>query len=247
MFSLFKDEIDMKKLAIISLLTVLPFISTNSMAAEGFYVKALGGMAFGNARGLNSVEQNVYSVSSGVDTSDKSTLLGGAVGYNLRNLPISMELEALHVNNQSFRMSTVYPNDVPVYREYSNINLKSDVYLFNTIYSFAARDNFVPFIGAGIGVARNKVSGTFTSLTQAGFAGTWRDSTKTNFAYDLTAGVNYLVTSHVGVSLAYQYLSLGKVATEGNYVGNNGTSGPQTLSTDSINEHNVMLGVSYMF
>lgn len=237
----------MKKLAIVSLALALALISHSSMAAEGIYIKALGGMAFGNARDINSVELNDPSTTSGTDTTDKSAIWGGAVGYNFHNLPISLELQALHINNQTFKMANTYPKQTPLYRENASINLSSNVYLINTIYSFKAIDNFTPFVGAGIGAARNKIDGTFTSLTQNGYAGTWRESTKTNFAYDVTAGVNYSLNKKVGISLAYQYISLGKIATEGNYYGNNGTSGPQTLSADKINEHNLMAGVSYLF
>ncbi len=242
----------MKKLSVAVLTGALLAATSSSFAdvapGKGFYVQALGGVAMGNASGLNSVETGSPSITSGVETTDNDALFGGAVGYAFPNLPLRVELQALHINKQSFQASTYYtaPSENQ-YHEFDNLAVSSNVYLANVYYTWPLCSNFRPFIGAGAGVAQNKVSGTFFSDTQTGFAGSWKDSNHTNFAYDLTAGVGYQITPHVGVSLAYQYLSLGKATTGHTYYGNDGSSGPQTLSADKISLNNALLGVAYTF
>ena len=75
-----------------------------------------------------------------------------------------------------------------------------------------------PFVGAGVGMARNTISGfrddgvsintaitppLSNSVTYAGDAGKW------NFAWALHAGLAYRVTPNVTIELGYSYMSLG--------------------------------------
>lgn len=117
------------------------------------------------------------------------------------------------------------------------------------LYALPNQGNFTPFFGAGVGVAQNKVSGSFTSnyYHPDPWSGYWPSSTKTNFAYDFTAGVDYKVNEHVGVSLAYQYLAMGKLATGAKNYDIKGQWGDQTLSAGKFSSNNIMLGVSYKF
>jgi len=243
----------MNKLKAIGLVTTLSLIGCNSFAAsalDGLYVKALGGIALGNASGLNSVEpprENISIVSSGIETTDQSSLFGAALGYMLPNSPISLELQALRINQQEFKLSTLATSNSKSYHEFSNINVRSNVYLLNALYSLPTAGNFTPFFGAGIGVAQNKVAGNFVSDTTSSWSGYWTDRSKTNFAYDLTAGVNYQVNEHVGISLAYQYLALGKLNTNDTVYNHTGESGQETLSANQYSSNNLMLGLSYKF
>jgi len=230
----------MKKLSTITLISSLAF-SGASMAAistDGLYVEALGGVAMGNTSGLNSLELDETSISSAVSSNDKSALFGAAIGYNLPDSPLSLELQALRINKQDFKMGTLY-NDG--YHEWDTISVRSNVYLANVIYALPAYQKFTPFFGAGVGVAQNKVAGNFISTTDDE-QGNWLDKSKTQFAYDFTAGINYQFTSKLGVSLAYQYLSLGKLNTQ-NTVGEVN----QTLFADKYNTNNVILGINYAF
>jgi opacity protein-like surface antigen len=233
----------MQKLRMIGLATALSVISCSSMA-EGLYVEALGGAALGNVSGLNSVEQGEVSIASSVQTSNQAKLYGAAIGYDLANSPISFELQALHLDGQNFKMAMYYPADG--YQEVAKFNISSNVVLLNALYSLPAYKSLTPFIGGGIGLAQNKVTASYNSTTDTQF-GTWQDNRRTNFAYDLTAGINYQFNQHLGVSLAYQYLSLGKMTSGATYLDNTGGSGQQILSADHNYTNNILLGLSYTF
>ena len=70
-----------------------------------------------------------------------------------------------------------------------------------------------PFIGAGAGVAYNKIE-HFRDVNVIAAGGGWADTgTQTNFAWALHAGAAYKVTPTFAVELSYRYLNLGKAQT----------------------------------
>ena len=67
-----------------------------------------------------------------------------------------------------------------------------------------------PFIGAGVGVAQNRIEHFRDTNVIAGGGG-WADAgTKSNLAWALYAGASYKVTSNFAIDLSYRYLNLGK-------------------------------------
>ncbi len=80
-----------------------------------------------------------------------------------------------------------------------------------------------PFVGAGVGVAQNRLSG----LTDNGFTytpsvftnggaptgGYFSDGTKTSFAWALMAGLDFNVTENLKLELGYRFLDYGKLAS----------------------------------
>ena len=79
---------------------------------------------------------------------------------------------------------------------------------------------FTPYVGAGVGFARNTLSGltdtAFNTLaggsmsSSAGYAG---DHSKWNFAWALMAGLSFDVTQNLKLDLGYRYLDVGKFAS----------------------------------
>lgn len=237
----------MKKLQVIGLAATLSAISCNSMAAvtaSDFYVKALGGVALGNVSSLNSVESGANSISSAITTSNSSNLFGAALGYSLKDSPFSFELQALRINKQNYNFSTFYPTGN--YMEADTLQVRSNVLLLNLNYDLPSYKNFTPFIGGGIGIAHNKVNGSYRGSHDANWTGVWHDKSANNLAYDLTAGVAYQFNEHLGMSLAYQYLSLGKLQTADTNYDYQG-SALQQLSANRFSTNNIMLGLSYKF
>ena len=113
-----------------------------------------------------------------------------------------------------------------------------------------------PFVGAGVGLAYNKLSGfqdfVIGSLTpgvgsnpinannSAGADGKW------NFAWALHAGLAYKVTPGFTVELAYRYLNLGDAATGTPITGFDGTYQGAKYELNGIDSHDVKLGVRWM-
>ena len=73
-----------------------------------------------------------------------------------------------------------------------------------------------PFIGAGVGVAHNRLTGvqdTAVGITNLGGFGSYADGGKTNFAWALHAGVGYQVNRNLKLELGYRYMNLGDAKT----------------------------------
>jgi opacity protein-like surface antigen len=79
-----------------------------------------------------------------------------------------------------------------------------------------------PFVGAGIGVADNALSG----VSDRGFAvlgagaavpvgGVFSNASRTNFAWALTAGLDFDITPDLKLEISYRYLNLGSIAVGG--------------------------------
>jgi opacity protein-like surface antigen len=100
-------------------------------------------------------------------------------------------------------------------------NLSSIVGLANGYWDMFNFRGFTPYLGAGIGFARNRFSGvsvlnnsSFTdSATDIGSHEAWpgfsRDKTQTNLAWSLMAGTSYDLSSNAKLDIGYRYLNLG--------------------------------------
>ncbi len=79
-----------------------------------------------------------------------------------------------------------------------------------------------PFVGAGIGVADNALSGVSDqgfAVTGAGaivpVGGFFSNASRTNFAWALTAGFDFDIAPNLKLEASYRYLSLGSIALGG--------------------------------
>ncbi|MGY4231905.1 opacity protein-like surface antigen [Bradyrhizobium sp. USDA 4449] len=110
-----------------------------------------------------------------------------------------------------------------------------------------------PFIGAGVGMSRNSISGfrddgvslrtglgTSPSTTYAA------DSSKWNFAWALHAGLGYQVTRNVTIELAYRYMDLGdfKTGPTNSFDGVTVVNG-SPFTVKDVTSHDVKLGVRW--
>lgn len=106
-----------------------------------------------------------------------------------------------------------------------------------------------PFIGAGVGVAYNKIEHFRDTNVIAGGGGWAESGTKTNLAWALHAGASYKVTSNFAVDLSYRYLNLGKAET-GTLVNLDPTvvSGNPLapVTFNNLQSHDVMLSVRWL-
>ena len=121
-------------------------------------------------------------------------------------------------------------------RNFYSGHVSSWVAMFNGYVDLGSWYGLTPYVGAGVGFARNTVSG----LTDTGFnyntvnyiattdpfgnavaassqsngfptGGYWSPGSKTNFAWALMAGVGYNVTQNLKLEFGYRYLNLGTV------------------------------------
>lgn len=134
-------------------------------------------------------------------------------------------------------------------------NLSSMVALFNAYVDLGTWNCLTPYIGAGIGVAQNRITGltdqganwvdTTGPLIQPTL-GTAGNGTKTGVAWALMAGVGYEVNKNLTLEVGYRYLNLGDAQ-----------SGPirnaflnesyAPLKVKSIDSHDIKIGMRWNF
>jgi len=91
-------------------------------------------------------------------------------------------------------------------------DIKSLVGMVNAYYDFPVPGPVTPYVGGGIGAARNDLGTTTISAggTQIAAVG---GSTKTQFAWQVGAGVAFSVLPTIAIDINYHYLDAGKFET----------------------------------
>jgi opacity protein-like surface antigen len=134
-------------------------------------------------------------------------------------------------------------------------NLSSMVALFNAYVDLGTWNCLTPYIGAGIGVASNRITGltdqganwvdTTTGIIQPTL-GTAGSGNKTGVAWALMAGVGYEVNKNLTLEVGYRYLNLGDA--QSGVIRNaflNDTYAP--LKVKSLDSHDIKIGMRWNF
>lgn len=110
-------------------------------------------------------------------------------------------------------------------------------FLFNGYLDLGSWYRITPYIGAGVGAARMRIT-DYTSATTPPFTG---DSSraKWNFAWAGMAGLAYAISPNTMVDLGYRYINFGDVTTETD------TFGSMTLK--QVAAHEVRVGLRWNF
>ncbi len=103
---------------------------------------------------------------------------------------------------------------------------------------------FQPYIGGGIGLARNVLA--TQALNTAGVGSTLSGGEHTSFAWDATAGVGYALTQNLTLDLAYKYIDAGSMRSGTRFVSNGAATTVPSLKAD-LQAHTVMVGLRYTF
>ncbi|MCB5177557.1 outer membrane protein [Microvirga lenta] len=121
-------------------------------------------------------------------------------------------------------------------------SLQSSAFLVNGYVDFGSMGGFTPYVGAGIGLARNVFSDyTRTTYDAVADLETWQrlaGGDDRSFAWALMAGVGYRLSSNFSLDLGYRYVSRGDMKTR-SYEAGAGSD------VESIGTHEVRLGVRY--
>ncbi|MFM9976114.1 MAG: outer membrane protein [Beijerinckiaceae bacterium] len=138
-------------------------------------------------------------------------------------------------------------------------NISSTVFLFNGYVDLGTWHGLTPFVGAGVGVTRNRIDGivdnglvdNFTNGALSGSSSPLqlsRDATKTNLAWALHAGVGYDVTQNLKLELGYRYLNLGKITDGGSKCSLASCAQVPTYYTrvKDIDSHDFRIGMRWM-
>ena len=109
-----------------------------------------------------------------------------------------------------------------------------------------------PYIGAGVGVAINRL-GSVTDYNENYYgapSGSSQANTRTNFAYAFMAGFSYALTDNLAVDVGYRYVNMGKLQSgQINCYGGSGSCGDNSREVQSyrLQAQDVRLGLRYTF
>ncbi len=114
-------------------------------------------------------------------------------------------------------MPEILPGDRPNMADFYRASISSLVGLVNGYVDLGTWYGITPYVGAGVGLARNTLSGmtdqglvTICAVATGPSGGYFSDGSKTNFAWALMAGLDFNVTQNLKLELGYRYLDVGK-------------------------------------
>ena len=119
-------------------------------------------------------------------------------------------------------------------------DIKSYSLLFNGYYDLGNFRGFVPYVGAGIGVAYNVVD----DVTALWLPGAIEGDEKLSFAWQVSTGVGYQIRENMILDIGYRYLDLGD-AESGRIDGGYNINPPVRFET--LRSHEIKVGLRYHF
>ena len=179
------------------------------------------------------MERSSGLAGSGVDDYSQFTLGGAlALGYDFwpqQMLPLRAEIEFALRGNSEKSWDSIYNGD-----SISTKGLWNTSTLFlNLYYDIQTGTPFVPYIGAGAGLAFNYVEYT---VDGPGYNNSASDNF-TNFAWNVGAGVAYNFNENFAVDLGYRFMMMGY---------NEVSKGDTNISNQPYNNE-FMLGLRFTF
>lgn len=228
----------------ISLITGCFIVSFNASAADFSKLNPFFEIGVGSSKPVSKLDSGIVSESSNYTkrkSIDSSTIYRTAVGVSINeNLRVSLE----HLYGGSYKYSNM------VYGEFTNVSnnfkVKHQTNLLNAYYNIDPINGIKPYVGIGVGVSQNKVSGTnYVDSDNAVLY--YAKGKKTNsFAWGFTAGASYDITKSVYLDLSYKYLDLGSVRGNG-VTGVSGNTANITSVSGKLKTNTVMLSVGIKF
>ncbi len=195
---------------------LLPAISS----VEGETLTGGGGAAF-------------VSVGDDTDTTFGASALAG-YHWSGQGIPLRTEMEFSYRFRNDF--NTREQNTPAVgYKD----DLSTTSLMFSVFYDVATDTPWRPYVGGGIGWARN-MSSTTRALNDNSGATETIDNDTDNFAYSLQAGVRVAISPEWVGEIGYRYSDYGEVDT-GKF------SGGDQVTADSHVSHDLILGFAYLF
>jgi opacity protein-like surface antigen len=171
--------------------------------AGNWYLRGQIGMGIVNYNKFEISPLNPGDTIAGHSISD-AYFIGGGVGYEW-NSWLRFDATVEYRFKSDLYALGVYPGGTDNYHG----QLSSWVFLANAYVDLGTWDCFTPFVGAGVGFARNSITNLVDENAGAGTYGVGRDTAKWDLAWALYAGVTYNVSKSFKVDLTYRYLNYG--------------------------------------
>ncbi|MBS0534371.1 MAG: porin family protein [Proteobacteria bacterium] len=155
---------------------------------------------------------------------------GGGVGLGVKTGWLRTDGTIDFGSPMKYEATTVAPND-------TTAKVSAITALFNGYLDLGSWYNATPYIGAGVGAARLRVS-DYQSTVAPPFSGDGAHS-QWNFAWAAMAGVAYRIAPNMQLDVGYRYLALGDVSTASDAVGQ--------MTLKNIVNHEVRVGLRWNF
>lgn len=208
--------------------------------AEGWYLRGYVGVGMTNSNLQYQPAPANASFSLQHFSMSDANFIGGALGYEWNSwlrFDVSAEYRA---KSRVYAYVTNPP--VGNFGDIYEGHLKSWIFMANAFVDLGTWECFTPFVGFGIGMARNSLVDFFdTSQANTGY-GFGRNPSTWSFAWALHAGVAYNVTKNFKVDLSYRYLNYGSITdTVDCAVG----CAQDSFKFDKLTSHDIMLGLRW--
>lgn len=124
------------------------------------------------------------------------------------------------------------------------IKASIDTYTFmmNAYYDFGNFRGFVPYVGAGIGMAVHDMG--YVVIDHAASPNPQHGDTKADLAWSLMAGVGYQVTNNMILDVGYRFIDLGSAQSN---QGDTVQAMNPKLVLDDMKAHEIKIGLRYHF
>lgn len=222
----------MRKLVVVmAILVIMAMPGMAKAEGTGVYLAPKFLMTFQNTGNMSK-----SASLKGADVNNYSQFtLGGALaaGYDLwpqHMLPIRIELELALRGNSKESWSG---GNKEVKGTWNSTTLLANVY-----WDFHNDSAFTPYVNAGLGMAFNYAGYDVTDGVNNHFS---MDEQRTNFAWDVGAGLAYSINESISVDAGYRFLDLG--TTEASATS---SSRRYKIEAKPYN-HEIMLGVRFTF
>lgn len=167
---------------------------------------------------------------------------GFVIGYAFSSLrwPSRFEVEYGYYGKIKYNADPVLLNAT---EQVLNSSITNHVVQFNFYHDFSGLwDRFIPYVGAGIGPAFNRVSSTATIINDPiiGTQTITNSQNKTNMAWNIRAGARIRLSPQFTADAGYQYIQFGKTAPWQ-------LAGQNQLQIQKMSANTLMLGLTWQF
>jgi len=124
------------------------------------------------------------------------------------------------------------------------IKTKIDSYtvMLNGYYDFGSFRGFVPYVGAGVGVAMHDMD--FVYIDHPASPNPQHGDTKVDLAWSLMAGIGYQISSNAVLDIGYRYIDMGSAQSSQGDIAQ--ILNPK-LAVDDMTAHEIKIGLRYHF
>jgi len=209
---------------------VSPAVQADETGTGGVY---MGLRAVGSVAEMENTQFVGFANSIINNDEDLTAAAAAYIGYRFEDIPLRLDVEGGHrfrfdydVRNVNAGVATGFENNVDT--TYALLNAGWEIRHFG---------DFVPYLGASVGWARNN-----SEVERNTFAGgiTSTENAVDNLALGAMVGIDWHFAESWGTGIGYRYINLGEVDT--------GTmAGGESFSSDDYVAHDVMLSVEFRY